>query len=547
MKHTKKFRSLAAALAALMAMSACGAAEPISQVSASTASNATSGAASATSSASAQSTAESASTPAGDPVKLTYFVDALGDSIIQSYNENLMYQEVEKLLNIDVEFQHSTKGQFKEQLNVMVSSGNLPDIIENFSYANGPQAAIDEGLILELNDLAEKNAPDFMALLNSDDTIKREVVTDEGTIWSIPCLQPKREPSWRGISLRGDLLEKAGLEKPQTIAEFKTMLTKFKELGVEYPLSFGFGYPNDNGAYQRDGYFVAAYGIGPDWYMDPTTKQIEFGPMQDTFLDFLTEMNAWYSEGLLDPDFATRKNNEMDPFIVNGQVGAFISGYGPSLNFQNNGQAQNPDFKLVQVTNPALKDGEKAQMRNQDSVNKGNATVITVGCENPDAAMKFLNFGFTEQGALMYNYGLEDVSYTLVDGKPEFTPAMTDGSEGAWPQIREKYKKQTGPYNRDWAAAPLSDYEYGCMDAWSEAGTDLMVSLNVSLTSEESSKFNSIMTSVFTYLNENAPAFVSGTRPLSEFEAFRADLENLGLNDALAIKRAAYQRYLDRA
>lgn len=530
MKHVRTLRTIAALLTLVLLLSACGgAAEPIS----------TSAPQSATAPAGTEAAASS------EPVKLTYFLYDLGDSVIQSYNENVMYQEVEKILNIDLDFQHSTKGQFAEQLSVRVSSGDLPDMIESFSYSKGPQAAIDDGIIIPLNDLVEQYAPDFLALLESDPEIKREVVLDDGTIWCIPCLQPKREPSWRGISIRGDLLEQANLEKPETIAEFKAMLQTFKDMGITYPLSFGFGYPNS--PFQGDGYFVAAYGIGPAWYKDLETGEVQFGPLQDEYLDFLTEMHSWYAEGLLDPDFATRQGNEMDAYIVNGEVGAFVSGYGPSKNYQTNGQAQNPDFYLVQVANPSLTKGVPAQMRNQDSVNKGNSTVITTSCENPEAAMTFLNFGFTEEGSMMYNYGLEGVSYTMVDGKPVFTDAMTDGSEGAWPQIREKYKKHTGPYNRDWEASPLSEYEYQCMDSWSQAGTDLMLPTYISLTAEESSRFNTIMNDVFTYLNENVPAFINGARSLDEFDTFRAELEGLGINEALEIQRAAYARYLNRA
>lgn len=542
MKFNKPLRAAALALALSMLLGACGT-EPIEGMSSEAGSS--SAASSAADSSTAESSATSSEADSGERVTLTYFVDALGDSLIQSYNENVMFQEVENILNIDIDFQHSTKGEFSNQLSVMLASGDLPDIIEGFSYAKGPQAAIADGLILDLTDLVPEGAPDYYELITSDDSIWREVVTDEGTIWSFNCLQPKQEPAWRGISIRGDLLEQAGLEAPDTIAEFKTMLQAFKDLGVDYPLSLGFGYPNANGPFQRDGYFVAAYGIGPDWYLD-SNDEVQFGPMQDAFKDFLTEMNSWYNEGLLDPDFATRESTDLDSLIVNGEVAAFVSGYGPSLNYQNNGQAQNPDFKLVQVTNPSLNEGELAQLRNQDSVNKGNATVITVNCDHVDEALTFLNFGYTEEGAMMMNYGLEGVSYELVDGEPQWTEAMTDGSEGSWTQIREKYKKQTGPYNRDWEAAPLSDYEYQCMESWSVCGTDLKIPENLSLTTEESDVFNPTMTDIYTYLTENVTAFINGSRSLDEFDQFRADLESMGINEALEIKRASYARYKER-
>lgn len=540
MKHKKPFRAAALALTLSMLLSACGSTEPIQGMS-------SEGGDSTSSTSDTSSVAETSSTDDGERVTLTYFVDALGDSIIKSYNENVMYQEVENILNVDIEFQHSTKGEFGNQLSVMLASGDLPDMIEGFSYAKGPQAAITDGLILDLTEKVPEKAPDYYELITSDDSIWREVVTDEGTIWSFNCLQPKQEPSWRGLSIRGDLLEQTGLEAPSTIAEFKEVLTAFKEMGVDYPLSLGFGYPNANGAFQRDGYFVAAYGIGPDWYLD-SNDEVQFGPMQDAYKDFLTEMNTWYNEGLLDPDFATREQNsdDLNSLIINGQIAAFVMGYGPTLNLQNNGQAQNADFNLVQVTNPSLKEGELAQLRNQDSVNKGNATVITVNCDNVDKALEFLNFGYTEEGAMMYNYGLEGISYELVDGEPQWTDAMTDGSEGSWNQIREKYKKHTGPYDRDWEAAPLSDFEYQCMESWSVCGTDLKIPENLSLTTEESDKFNPIMTNIYTYLTENVTAFINGSRSLDEFDQFRADLEGFGINEALEIKHASYDRYKQR-
>lgn len=538
MKRKKLLRVSASALAFAMALSlcACDTTGPIEGMSSAPAGDGGDSAVESEKGGSSES-------GSGEKVTLTYFVNSLGDSIIQSYNDSVMYQEVEKILGIDLEFMHSAKNEFSNQLSVMLASGDLPDMIEGFSYNKGPQAAIQDGLIIDMTQLAEEYAPDFMEML-SDPEVKQEVVTDEGTIWCVPCLELHRSPAWRGISVRGDLLKQAGLEKPETISEFKTMLTAFKEMGVDYPLSLWFDY--NNGAFQQDGYFVAAYGIGPDWYKDLETGEVKFGPMQDEYLDFITEMHTWYEEGLIDPDFATRKGGDMDSFIVNGEVGAFWSGHGPALNYLANGQAQNPDFELAQVANPSLEKGEVAQMRNKDPINKGNQTIISVSCEHPEEAMRFLNFGYTEEGAMLYNYGVEGVSYTMVDGKPQWTEAMLDGSEGPWVTIREKYKKHTGPYDRDWEAAPLTDFEYQCMENWSVAGTDLKMPANLSLTAEESEIFNPIMTDIYTYLTENVSAFVNGSRPLEEFDAFRQDLEEMGIQEALEIKIASYERYQNR-
>ncbi len=481
-----------------------------------------------------------------DVPRLTYFVDSLGDSNITSYNENVMYAEVEEILGIDIEFQHSTKGQFGEQLGVMIASSDLPDMIEGFSYAKGPEAAIEDGLILPLNDLVDKYAPDFRALLDSNPEIERQVLTDDGTIWAIPCLQPKKEPAWRGFSIRKDLLEEAGLEVPETLGELEEACLKFKEMGVETPFSMGMSYTQNNTPFGEDGAIVAAFGIGPAWYRDPQTDKVEFGPLQDEYRRFLEAMNRWYEEGILDSEFNSRKGEDLNTMIVNGDVAVFYMGYGPTRNMQQNGEAANQDFLLEQFPNLPLKEGEVAQMKNADPMNKGNDTVITTSCTDPGDAMRFLNFGFTEKGSMMYNYGLEGVSYEMVDGEPQFMEHITDGSEGAWPQIREKYKKHTGPYNRDWEAFPITEFESHCMEMWDQAGTDLILPKKMTRTAQENETFNPLMNDINVYLDENITNFINGTRSLDEFDAFRQELRDMGIEEANAIQQTAYERYMNR-
>lgn len=536
MKRKLLMKSMACVMATVCLLSGCGsAAEPIAEggVEESTETNET-------------SKNEINKDESGEKVTLTYFVDALGDSNVQSYNENVMYQEVEKILDVDLDFQHSTRGQFGEQLSVMIASGDLPDMVEGFSYSKGPEAAIEDGLILPLNDLVDEYAPDFKALLESDPEIRRQVVTDDGTIWAIPCLQPKKEPSWRGLSIRKDLLDKAGLEVPTTLEELEEACLKLKEMGVTYPISMGVSYTANNTPYNSDGTFVAAFGIGPVWYKDMKTGEAKFGPMQDEFKDFLTMMNRWYEEGILDPEFNSRQGDDLNTMIINGEIAVFANGYGPTKNCQQNGQSLNPEFYLEQMPNLPLKKGEVVQMKNADPINKGNDTVITTSCENPEEAMKFLNFGFTEEGSMMYNYGLEGVSYTMVDGKPQWTENMLDGSEGSWPQIREKYKKHTGPYLRDWAAFPADEFDLHCMDVWNQPGTDLILPKKMSRTAEENAIFNPLMNDINIFLDENVTNFINGNRSLDEFDDFREELKEMGIEQAQEIMMASYERYMNR-
>ena len=63
-------------------------------------------------------------------------------------------------------------------------------------------------------------------------------------------------------------------------------------------------------------------------------------------------------------------------------------------------------------------------------------------------------------------------------------------------------------------------------------------------TDEEAEVINTYLADLQTYVNENAAAFISGTRPLSEFDAYISGMDALHLSDLLDVRSAQYARYL---
>lgn len=502
-------------------------------------------AAPATEAATTAAATEAPSAPAtkAAPVTLSYYCDTLGNCVIQSFNDNIAYKKAMEITGINVQFQHAAAGQFSEQLGMMISSNALPDIVEYFNYPKGPDAAMADGVILKLNDVVNSDGPDFLKVVNSNPEIKRQTITDSGDFWCVPCIQPHEENAWRGISIRKDLLDKLGIAMPTSIPEFEAALKALKDSGVKDPLSMNI--KSSGCPLSDDGYFVAAFGIGASFYKDQTTGTVKYGPMQDSYKDFLTLMNKWYKEGLLDPDFNTRKGDDLNKMVVNGDIASFVAGYGPTLNNQNNGAANNANFLLAQVPNLPNKAGDTVQYRNTNFLVKGDPTVISANCKNPDVAMKWLNFGFTDEGSMLYNYGVEGVSYTMVDGKPQWTDAITKSSEGSWVNIRDKYKRHLGPTLRDWAAFPCTTFEATCMDTWTKAG-NAMVLPPFTRNADENSKFSTLMGDINTYADESITNFINGTLPLSKFDEFRTKLKSMGIDDATAIQQAALDRYNNR-
>ncbi len=487
----------------------------------------------------------------GDPTTLTFLTASISGSVIDDYNDNVTLQEIEKLLNVKIEWNHAPSGQLNDKINTMIAAMDLPDIIDSFNdaYAKGPDDAIEQGIILRLNELIDQYAPDFKAVLEAYPEARRQVTTDSGNIWAFPCLQPKEEPSWRGPCIRQDLLDEYGLKVPTSIAELEKVLYTFKEKGVEVPLYCN---PVKDAATVEDGFIISAFDMGPRFYMKPDAngkQTVHYYAMDDQFKAYLELMKKWYDDGILDKEFDTRDGDSAESIMTQGKVGVYASGrgYGPTLRIQTNARKNGDEnFTLELFPNLPLENGGEVHYRQTNFINKSNNAVITTSCENPELAVKYLNFGYSEEGAMFYNYGLEGLTYTIVDGKPQFTEYVTNNPDGyGWTNLRESIKRHTGSYLRDWTAFPATEFELRCMNTWSLAGNDYVMP-PVSRTAEESTRYAKIMGDVKVYVEECVAGFITGAKPISEFESFRSVLSGMGVEEAIQIQQAALDRYYQR-
>ncbi len=66
------------------------------------------------------------------------------------------------------------------------------------------------------------------------------------------------------------------------------------------------------------------------------------------------------------------------------------------------------------------------------------------------------------------------------------------------------------------------------------------------MTSEENQEYAKIMADITSYVEENTNNFITGVRPLSEFDDYLAQLEKLDIKRAIEIYQAALDRYYAR-
>ena len=80
-------------------------------------------------------------------------------------------------------------------------------------------------------------------------------------------------------------------------------------------------------------------------------------------------------------------------------------------------------------------------------------------------------------------------------------------------------------------------------EIWNEAKCDLLLPPCMTNTEEELIAYNNLYTSILTLKKEATIKFITGTKPMEEYDAFLADLRNYGIEECIQYKQAALDRY----
>ena len=85
----------------------------------------------------------------GDGDTLTYWMKLPGNiaTSVANYAETPFAKEYMKRTGIEVTYTHPAQGQEDEALNLLLASGNLPDIIETDWIAKNPDSMIQKNII----------------------------------------------------------------------------------------------------------------------------------------------------------------------------------------------------------------------------------------------------------------------------------------------------------------------------------------------------------------------------------------------------------------
>lgn len=311
------------------------------------------------------------------------------------------------------------------------------------------------------------------------------------------------------------------------------------ELDLEAPMLFP-----ASGWDKTGGTFVAAWDIGPAMFVKE--NEVQYGPMQPEFKEYLQMVNKWYEEGLIDKDFATRDQKSIDAMAASGKAGAWLSSWGEGLQKYLTLNKDDAEYDLIAAQYPSNEEGVKPNYRQANNVVRGPYTTITSKCEYPEEVVRWLDYGFTEEGALLFSFGIEDESYEMIDGKPELTELIYDNPDGIpYASIALKYKLHNGSQWRYIDSHVADEKVVEAQNIWTLADTDLVMP-PVTPSADESSEYSSIMSDINTYVEQMVLKFIMGVEPIDKFDEYVEQIEKMNIDRAIEIQQSAVQRFKER-
>ncbi|NTV89108.1 MAG: extracellular solute-binding protein, partial [Clostridiales bacterium] len=457
---------------------------------------------------------------------------------VTDLNEISVFKELEKRTNIHIDFQLVSPETEREKFNLMIASGEYTDIINSAAnlYTGGQDKAVSDKVLLNLTPLIEKDAPNYSAILKNDATLKKNVMTDAGNIVAFPNIFKEKGVANSGAVIRQDWLDELGLAMPRTYDDLYNVLKAFKEKkGCEAPIVIpANGVPSSNG-------LIAGYGVAGTvangWVVEAPFYQVDgkvkFGPLEQGFEDYISMINKWYSEGLIYKDFmsSTEMNFRDEAMILGGKVGVFYGGVQDLAMYAT--KAEDKKFRLAAMPDMVKTVGDTLHLGSENSRINSMTWAISTTCKDPDTAVKWIDYLYSEEGSMLCNYGVEGEGYSLVDGKPSYTEKITKNADEI-PYNIAQYLFAMGNANATpFVSDPAKDYVTYTEDQVNAASvwmTDNDGAYNISnyvyLTEAENGEFSQKFADITTYMNESIVKFITGAQPMSGFADFRAKLRS---------------------
>ncbi|MDF9839827.1 putative aldouronate transport system substrate-binding protein [Paenibacillus sp. PastF-1] len=275
----------------------------------------------------ADPSAASAQQPAADG---TADSSAPGYTISWTMHQNLpvpedaaVVREVEQKFGVDLDIWNLENNKYESLLELKLVQGAIPDLFR-IRQTQDLLKYQQQGLLAEIpQEVLDTYAPNIMKAIRENAPAYQDSGIINGAYYGIPVVNPTniyRIP----VVYRQDWLDKLGLSVPDTLADFEKVIYAFANRdpdGNGVKDTYGLSLEGMNVVFGAFGQIVFADQL----YFSRQDQLLVIGALQPEMKEALRYLRKWYQDGVIDPEFITGENKggykHLSHAFINGRIG----------------------------------------------------------------------------------------------------------------------------------------------------------------------------------------------------------------------------------
>ena len=348
-------------------------------------------------------------------------------------------------VTLDVSYPVASQGDAKEDVALMIANDEYPDMI----YAKGSATDLYQaGALIDMTDLIEKYGPNIKKMYGAE-MEKLKWSQDDPGIYQLSYAGVNQKTLTTGgtCQIQWAALKENDYKYPKTIDEYEKMIKSY--LAAHPKTEDGLDMIGITMS-ASDWHWMITLGnpagliadASPDngqWIIDDEYN-VHYKHVTDEEKEYFKWLCRMYNEGILDPNFATQTDDDYIAKVASGRVVAITDA---EWHYSQCEATLVADGKVDQtyVGLPVtLREDQVEKALLYQGTTVGWGIGITKSCEDPVRAIKFLDYLCSDEGQILYHWGIEGENYFLDDNGQ---PYRTD-EEVAKAQSDPDYAKNTG-------------------------------------------------------------------------------------------------------
>jgi putative aldouronate transport system substrate-binding protein len=488
--------------------------------------------------------------------KVTMTVAIPKQAVHTSESDLYIWQKLEELTNVHVEFVEIPEENITELVSLMFATNDYPEVFWG-GLINQSQEAIygPMGVLLPLDDLIAENAPHIQEMLDTEDFVYALSAID-GALYSVPRVDHNPgNYAWSKFWINEEWLWKLDMDVPTTPDAFRAYLEGVRDEDVN-----GDGDASDEIPLMATNTVHLGALFGPWGVVDNQNHmmvedgKLVFVPTQDGFRNALTYFAGLYADGLLWNETFTATYEQMVAIAQDSPIKV-----GAAVNDGLTGLAGQQYFFNYSIMRPLeAEDGSKLWPNGTSPSVATGYFAITDKCKDPALAIKWADYFLTMQGTLEFYRGIEGETWKWNEDDTYVhlsVPAELGIDQNTWVASQRYGGAALGYFSKALRARNVADMsllngqtgqkQWRQTAMYTQYQPEEYVPQLV-FTAEELEELSYIRDTIFNYVTEMEAKFITGQESLDDWDAYVNTLSNMELEKLMTIYQTAYDRMINQ-